>query len=92
MRERDADSPDTPEDYIVEHATTALACDPRVGALDIAIAVEQSRLIARGTVETAERKQAILVVLTELFPDHEVTVDVVVTQTPGGAPAVEELP
>ena len=86
------DTPDTPDSYIVEHAMTALACDPRVGALDIGITVEHGRVTAHGTVETDARRAAIESVLTELLPHHQITVAVVVSQTRTDAPAVEELP
>lgn len=86
------DSPDTPESYVVEHARTALACDPRVGALDIAIVVHGGRVIASGTVETEARRAAIETVLVELLPQHEVLVDVTVAHVIPHEPAVEELP
>ena len=78
------DSKQTPNSYIVDHATEALAHDPSVGALDITITVEGQRVIATGTIETDARRQAIDEVLTELLPDHEVIVDVVVSQTAPG--------
>jgi hypothetical protein len=86
------DTPDTPDSYIIEHATTALACDPRVGALDIQITVEHGRVTAHGTVETEARRAAIESVLTELLPHHQIMVAVVVSQTPTDEPTVEELP
>lgn len=86
------DTPDTPDSYIVEHAMTALACDPRVGALDIGITVQRGRVIAHGTVETEARRAAIESVLTELLPHHEITVNVVVSQMRSDELNVEELP
>ena len=86
------DTTDTPDSYIIEHATTALACDPRVGALDIQVTVEHGRVTAHGTVETDARRAAIESVLTELLPHHQIIVAVVVSQTPTDEPTVEELP
>jgi osmotically-inducible protein OsmY len=88
----DLDTTDTPDSYVVEHATTALACDPRVGALDIQITVEHGRVTAHGAVETEARRAAIESVLTELLPDHQINVAVTVSQTPTDEPTVEELP
>ena len=63
-----ADEPRAPSAYVVEHAGRALACDPRVGALDIAIEVEGDRILALGRVETDDRRSAITRVLAEQFP------------------------
>jgi hypothetical protein len=93
MGQADAfDTRATPDSYVIEHASTALACDPRVGALGIVIAAERGRVIATGNVETSDRERAIRTVLTEMFPEHEVIVDVVVNQTSTQGPSAEELP
>jgi hypothetical protein len=86
------DTPDTPDSYVVEHARTALACDPRVAALDIGIVVDGRRVIASGTVETETRRAAIESVLVELLPRHELVVAVTVSRLSSAEPTAEELP
>jgi hypothetical protein len=61
-----------PSEYVIEHASRSLACDPRVGALDIAIEVEGDRIVALGRIETDDRRLAVTQVLREQFPGWRV--------------------
>lgn len=78
-------------EYVIEHAIRSLACDPRVGALDIAIEVEGDRIMALGQVETDERRSAIALVLRELFPEWRIENLVLVAAPPGANTTSEEI-
>jgi osmotically-inducible protein OsmY len=56
-----------PKQYVVEHIRDALAHDPRVAELDIQVKVVGDRIFVKGTVPTASRRDAITVVLEEIF-------------------------
>jgi osmotically-inducible protein OsmY len=73
--------------YLVERVRRALAEDPRVNALDIAITVVDRAIFLRGTVATDARREQIGVVVRELLPDHDVQNDVSVE-----APATPRAP
>jgi osmotically-inducible protein OsmY len=56
-----------PKQYVVEHVRDALAQDPRVGELDVKVKVVGDRIFVKGTVSAATRRDAITVVLEEMF-------------------------
>jgi hypothetical protein len=56
-----------PKQYVVEHIRDALAQDPRVAELDIQVKVVEDRIFVKGTVPAASRRDAITVVLEEMF-------------------------
>jgi hypothetical protein len=86
------DSHDTPEPYIVDHAMTALACDPRVGLLDATVTVVGAAVVVTGQVETLERRDAIAAVLAETLPDFRIDNRVTIAERTGPGPMAEELP
>jgi hypothetical protein len=86
------DSADTPEPYIVDHAMTALACDPRVGLLDATVTVVGTAVVVTGQVETSERRDAIAAVLAETLPDFRIDNRVTIAEWPESHPTAEELP
>jgi osmotically-inducible protein OsmY len=64
------------DSYVIEQVRAALARDPRVNELGIAVTIVDRKVFLRGTVSTAARQELITVVVRELLPDHEVHNDV----------------
>jgi len=62
---------DTPH-YVIQHVREALAHDPRVGELELAVDVRGDRLFVSGSVQTEERRTAVGEVAAEAAPDMEV--------------------
>jgi osmotically-inducible protein OsmY len=58
--------------YLAEQVRTALAADPRVGELGIAVTVEDGRLVLTGAVATVERRAVVEAVAREQAPDNEI--------------------
>lgn len=56
--------------YLVEHVRDALAHDPRVGELDVAVEIEDETVVLSGTVATADRQEAAADVVRDLLPNH----------------------
>lgn len=79
-----------PDGYLCERVRRALAGDPRVGELGIAIRVAAGRIFLTGSVATPERQQAIADVVAEVAPGHDVHNDVAVTPL-GAGPDLEVL-
>jgi osmotically-inducible protein OsmY len=76
--------------YLVERVRTALAEDPRVGELGIAVTVEDGRLVLSGEVATAERRAVVEAVAREVARGHHVDnrISAVLLGEPGEAEAV----
>lgn len=88
----DADTPETPGDYVVGHVKAALACDPRVAVLDLTVEVFHDHVVVTGRVETPARRAAVDAVVRELLPHHRFDNGVTVAATGHGPALVEELP
>ena len=71
-----------PNAYVAEHIRERLLRDPRVGELDLHIAIEGGRVLVTGHVSTRERCEAVNAVLAELMPDHEVRNEATVSVYP----------
>ena len=80
-----------PERYLVAHVREALASDPRVGELNVEVAVAGRKVFLTGTVATLGHQEAVTEVVAELLPDHEIYNETSVAElaAPGAA---EELP
>jgi osmotically-inducible protein OsmY len=78
----------TEQPYVSEQVREALARDPRVNELGIAVTIVERKVFLHGVVSTVERQQQIAVVVGELLPDHEVHNDVRVDEP--GAPLPPE--
>lgn len=76
--------------YLGERIRTALAQDSRVNELGVQVRLVGHRVFVTGTVATAERQQAIAIVIAEGFPDLEVHNDVTVQEV-GAHPTRETL-
>ena len=76
--------------YLGERIRTALAQDPRVNELGVQVTIVGHRVFVTGTVATAERQQAIAIVIAEGFPDLDIHNDVTVHQV-GTHPSRETL-
>jgi predicted nucleotidyltransferase len=57
-----------PEAYAIGHLRERLASDPRTHELDIEVEHSQDRLLLRGEVSVAERRQAVEQIAREVFP------------------------
>jgi hypothetical protein len=80
-----------PKQYVVEHIRDALAHDPRVAELDVQVKVVGDRIFVKGTVPAASRRDAITVVLEEMFgSDAEIHNEVTVL-APTERPEPEHL-
>jgi BON domain len=80
-----------PKQYVVARIHDALARDPRVGELDVHAKIVGQDVFLNGSVPTADRREAISVVVDELLPDHEVHNQIAVTN-PTSETVTEELP
>lgn len=65
-------------DYGPDHVSEALAADPRVGELGLAVAFDGRRVTVSGVVSTPERRDAVPAVVGDAVPgavvDNRVTV------------------
>jgi len=78
---------DEPKQYVIERVHRALAEDPRVGGLDVDVALAGRRVFLTGDVPTQERRDAISVVVAEVLPDHDVCNETRVAElAPAGEP------
>lgn len=82
-------TPDPPQ-YVAERIRSALAADPRVAELGIAVKIVGDRVQLGGAVATRDRRQLVEEIVRQLMPDHEVQNDVQV-QTPVESPPPERL-
>jgi len=68
--------------HMIAHLRERLAEDPRVNELNIEASFEDSALVLRGRVSTAERRQAVRDVAAELLPGTEIVNEVTVVRLP----------
>jgi osmotically-inducible protein OsmY len=66
--------------YLVGKLQEALACDARVGALDIKITIAHGRVHLTGQVPTEERRANVGIVAHELMPQLDVRNDITVLE------------
>jgi hypothetical protein len=66
--------------YLVGKLQAALACDSRVGALDIRITIAHGRVHLTGEVPTEERRANVQRVTKELLPELEVRNEITVLE------------
>jgi osmotically-inducible protein OsmY len=82
-------APDPPQ-YVAERIRSALAADPRVAELGIAVKIVGNRVQLTGAVATRDRRQLVEEVVRQLMPEHEVQNEIQVQQ-PLEAPRPERL-
>jgi hypothetical protein len=87
MEEREAES----EIYLVEHLREALAQDPRVGELGIAVEIRGKTVFLRGTMTSPEQQDAAVAIARDFLPEHHVRTEVAVASLPEPTDA-EHLP
>ena len=56
----------TADDYVVEHVREALTTDPRTSAQGLQVACHGDAIVVSGTVESADRREAVGVVAAEV--------------------------
>jgi hypothetical protein len=82
---------DPPADaYLAERIRTALAQDPRVNELGLAVVIVGGQAFVTGSVATPERRDGVSSVVAEQFPELSVQNDVTVQEV-GGRPARETI-
>jgi hypothetical protein len=64
------------EDYRAERLRAQLALDPLVARLDVEVTIVGDRVVLRGEVETVERKQRMIEIVSRVTPDLAVGDDV----------------
>ena len=82
-------TPDPPQ-YVAERIRSALAADPRVAELGIAVKIVGNRVQLGGVVATRDRRQLVEEIVRQLMPGHEVQNDIQV-QAPVESPPPERL-
>ncbi|HEY2997966.1 MAG TPA: BON domain-containing protein [Acidimicrobiales bacterium] len=85
------DAGGTPAPYLVQHIQDALAADDRTRELGVDATVAGRRVVLTGTVATEPLRRAIVAVVAELVPDHQVVNGLAVVPADEGGD-VEELP
>ncbi len=80
-----------PDPYLAEQIRSTLAADGRVSDLGLHVTIVGGAAFVTGTVATAERRDAVAVVIAERFPGLSVCNDVVVQEV-GRRPKRESLP
>jgi hypothetical protein len=80
----------TPELYRAERLRAELARDPEVGRLGVELVVTGGRVILRGEVATADRRDSLAVAVARLAPELEIRNEVRVRAL--RAPDLEILP
>ena len=68
-------TPDPPQ-YVAERIRSALAADPRVAELGIAVKIVANRVQLGGAVATHDRRQLVEEIVRQLMPGHEVQNDI----------------
>ena len=68
-------TPDPPQ-YAAERIRSALAADPRVAELGVAVKIVGNRVQLGGAVATRDRRQLVEEIVRGLMPDHEVQNDI----------------
>jgi len=58
--------------YLIQRIREALAHDPRVGELELAVNVRGGKVFITGTIHSDERRRAVSEVVEEVVPDLEV--------------------
>jgi osmotically-inducible protein OsmY len=64
-----------PEIYLAEHLREALAQDPRVGELGIAVEIEGDSVVLSGTMTSPEQQDAAVAIAHHFLPGHQVRVE-----------------
>jgi len=82
-------TPDPPQ-YVAERIRSALAADPRVAELGIAVKIVGDRVQLGGAVATHDRRQLVEEIVRQLMPGHEVQNEIQVPE-PVDPPRPERL-
>ena len=72
-------TPDPPQ-YVAERIRSALAADPRVAELGIAVKIVGNRVQLGGVVATRDRRLLVEEIVRGLMPEHEVQNEIQVLQ------------
>jgi hypothetical protein len=81
---------DEPPEYVSERLRTRLAEDGRVNTLGLQVTVRGRDVFLAGTVESAERRRAVVEVAEEELPEHVIHDGLAVTEL-ADAPAAEDV-
>ena len=72
-------APDPPQ-YVAERIRAALASDPRVSELGLAVKIVGSRVQLGGAVATPDRRALAEEIVRQLLPEHEIQNDIKVQE------------
>lgn len=78
MADRSTDS----DPYLAEHVREALAHDPRVSELGVAVEITGETVVLSGTLASPERQQAAADVVHDLLPDLKVQNETALQELP----------
>jgi osmotically-inducible protein OsmY len=84
------DPSEEPKQYLVQRIREALAGDSRVRELEIDVRIRGNKMFLKGSVPTAERREAITSIAREVLPDHDIHNEIVVADL-SEQPGVERL-
>jgi predicted nucleotidyltransferase len=82
---------DVPDEYLVAHASEALAGDPRTAELELDVSIDGREVVLTGTVATPERQAAVGEVVAKALPGREVR-NLTAVGGEAADPFVETLP
>jgi osmotically-inducible protein OsmY len=68
--------------YLAEHLREALAQDPRVGELDVAVAIDGEQIVLRGRLPSPASQAAAAEIARRFAPGHIVVDETVVAEFP----------
>ena len=71
-----------PDLYLAEHLREALAQDPRVGELGIAVEIMGETVVLSGTMTSPEQQAAAVAIARDFLPAHHVRVKSMVADLP----------
>jgi osmotically-inducible protein OsmY len=84
------DPSEEPKQYLVQRIREALAGDSRVRELESDVRIRGNKVFLKGSVPTAERREAITSIAREVLPDHDIHNEIVVADL-SEQPGVERL-
>jgi osmotically-inducible protein OsmY len=77
-----AERPIDLDPYLAEHLREALARDPRVGELDVAVTIDAEQVVLRGRLPSAASQAAAAEIALRVAPGHVVVDETVLAEFP----------
>lgn len=86
-----AERPTDLDPYLAEHVREALAQDPRVGELDVGVAIDGERVVLRGRLPSPASQAAAAEIARRFVPGHLIVDETIVADFPESTEA-EHIP